>query len=165
MNRTLILACGNPLRGDDAVALHLARLLREQFAGPEILIHTTQQWTPELAELLSRCELAIFLDASEHFSPGYVHCESVTPYVGENHALLTHSCNPTLLLLMSRQLYNRAPRRAYLVTIGAKSFAFSFSLSSAVQKSIPEAVSHVKSILSGATYAPASSAPWRVLSS
>jgi len=154
MNRTLILACGNPLRGDDAVALHLARQLREQFAGPEILVHTTQQWTPELAELLSRCDLAIFLDASQRFSPGFVHCEAVTPYVGEGHALLTHSCNPALLLLMSRQLYNRLPRRAYLVTVGAQSFAFSFSLSSAVHNAIPEAIAHVKSILAGATYAP-----------
>jgi len=154
MNRTLILACGNPLRGDDAIALHLARLLREQFAGPGILVHTTQQWTPELSEPLSQCELAIFLDASERFSPGFVHCESVTPYLGEGHALLTHSCNPALLLLMSRQLYHHVPKRAYLLTVGAHSFAFSFSLSSAVQRAIPEAISHVESILSGATYAP-----------
>ena len=154
MNHTLILACGNPLRGDDAVALHLARLLREQFAGPEILVHTTQQWTPELAEPLSLCELAIFLDASERFSPGFVHCEAVTPFVGESHALLTHSCNPSLLLLMGRRLYNHVPQRAYLLTVGAQSFAFSFSLSTPVHNAIPEAISHVKSILSGATYAP-----------
>jgi len=154
MNRALILACGNPLRGDDAVALHLARQIREQFAGPEVFVHTTQQWTPEIAELLSRCEVAIFLDASERFSPGFVHCEAITPYVGEGHALLTHSCNPSLLLLMSHQLYNRGPKHAYLLTVGAKSFAFSFSLSSPVQSAIPEAVAHIKSILSGATYAP-----------
>jgi hydrogenase maturation protease len=154
MNRTLILACGNPLRGDDAVALHLARRLREQFAGPEVLVQATQQWTPELAEPLSHCELAIFLDASECFSPGFVHCESVTPCAGEGHALFTHSCTPPLLLLMCRQLYNRGPRRAYLLTVGAQSFAFSFSLSSAVHNAIPEAILHVKSILSGADYAP-----------
>ena len=154
MNRTLILACGNPLRGDDAVALHLARSIREQLAGPELLVHTTQQWTPELAEPLSRCELAIFLDASQRFSPGFVHCESISPYAGAGHALLTHSCNPSLLLTMSRQLYNHAPQSAYLLTVGAQSFAFSFSLSSQAQKAIPDALSCVRSILSGATYAP-----------
>jgi hydrogenase maturation protease len=154
MNRALILACGNPLRGDDAVALHLARALRDKLAGPEIVVHTTQQWTPELAEPLSRCELAVFLDASERFSPGFVHCESVVPLAGASHALLTHSCNPALLLLMSRQLYNHVPNRAYSITIGAKSFAFSFALSAPVQKAIPEAVSRVRSVLSGANYAP-----------
>jgi hydrogenase maturation protease len=154
MNHALILACGNPLRGDDAVALHLARSLREQFAGPELIVHTAQQWTPELAEPLSRCDLAIFLDASARFSPGFVHCEAVTPYGGDGHALLTHSCNPALLLLISRQLYNRVPKRSYLLTIGAQSFGFSFSLSSAVQRAIPEAFSRVESIVSGATYPP-----------
>jgi len=154
MTHTLILACGNPLRGDDAVALHLARLLREQLAGPEITVHSAQQWTPELAEPISRCDLAIFLDASSRFSPGFVHCESVAPLVGQGHALLTHSCNPPLLLLMSQQFYTRAPQRAFLLTIGSQSFAFSFSLSSPVQRAIPQALSHINSILSGATYAP-----------
>ncbi len=152
MTRTLILACGNPLRGDDAVALHLARSLREHFAGPEVVVHTAQQWTPELAEPLSRCDLAIFLDASQRFSPGFVHCDSIAPYAGEGHALLTHSCNPALLLLLSRQLYNHVPDRAFLLTIGPQSFAFSFSLSSAVQNAIPEALGRVESILAGATY-------------
>ena len=154
MTHTLILACGNPLRGDDAVALHLARLLREQLAGPELTVHTAQQWTPELAEPISHCDLAIFLDASTRFSPGFVHCESVVPYMGTAHALLTHSCNPGLLLSMSQRFYNRAPQRAFLLTIGAQSFAFSFSFSSLVQRAIPKAISHLESILSGATYAP-----------
>ena len=154
MNRTLILACGNPLRGDDAVALHLARQLREELAGPELVVHTTQQWTPELAEPLSRCDLAIFLDASQRFSPGFVHCESVAPLAGAGHTLLTHTCNPALLLCMSRQFYNLVPRRAFSVTVGAQSFAFSFSLSTPVQNAVPEAIARVRSILSGATYAP-----------
>jgi hydrogenase maturation protease len=154
MSHTLILACGNPLRGDDAVALHLTCSIREQLAGPELVVHTAQQWTPELAEPLSHCDLAIFLDASSRFSPGFVHCEAITPYLGESHALLTHSCNPALLLLMSRQLYGRVPKHSYLLTVGAQSFAFSFSLSSVVQRAIPEALSRINSILSGAAYPP-----------
>jgi len=154
MKTTLILACGNPLRGDDALALHLARSLREEFAGPEVIVHATQQWTPELAEPLSHCDLAIFLDASTRFSPGFIHCESVTPYAGEEHALLTHSCGPGLLLLMSAKLYQRVPQRAFLLTVGAQSFAFSFSLSTPVQQALPEALAHIRAILSGATYPP-----------
>ena len=154
MNHTLILACGNPLRGDDAVALHLARMLREQLAGPELVVHTLQQWTPELSEPLSRCDIAIFLDASARFYPGFVHCEAVTPFLGENHAMLTHSCNPGLLLQMSSRLYGRIPSRSYLLTIGAQSFGFSFSLSSVVQRAIPGALSRINAILSGDTYPP-----------
>lgn len=151
---TLILACGNPVRGDDAVALYVASTLREQLAGPELIVHTVQQWTPELAEPLSRCDLAIFLDASARFSPGFVHSESLTPSLGENQAPLTHSCNPALLLLMSRQFYGRVPKRSYLLTIGAQSFAFSFLLSTAVERAIPDALSRINALLSGATYPP-----------
>ena len=154
MTRTLILACGNPVRGDDAVALQLARQLRDQFADPQIAVHTSQQWTPELAEPLSRCDLAIFLDASARFSPGFVHCESVRPHVGEAHVVITHSCTPSLLLRLSHQLYNHVPQRAFLLTIGAQSFAFSYSLSSPVQRAIPEALSRIHSILAGATFPP-----------
>lgn len=154
MTRTLILACGNPVRGDDAVALQLARQLRDQFAGPQITVHTSQQWTPELAEPLSRCDLAIFLDASARFSPGFLHCESVRPHAGEAHAVITHSCTPSLLLRLSHRLYNHVPQRAFLVTIGAQSFAFSYCLSPPVQRAIPEAISRIHSILAGATYPP-----------
>jgi hydrogenase maturation protease len=154
MTRTLILACGNPVRGDDAVALQLARQLRDQFAGPQITIQTSQQWTPELAEPLSRCDLAIFLDASTRFSPGFVHCESIRPLTGAPHAILTHSCTPALLLRLSHNLYNHIPKRVFLLTIGAQNFTFSFSLSSPVQRAIPEALSRINSILEGATYPP-----------
>lgn len=154
MTRTLILACGNPVRGDDAIALELARLLRDQFAGPQITVHTSQQWTPELAEPLSRCDLAIFLDASARFSPGFVHCESIRPLAGAPHAILTHSCTPSLLLRLSHNLYHRVPERAFLLTIGAQTFDFSFSLSPAVQSAIPEALSRIHSVLDGATYPP-----------
>jgi hydrogenase maturation protease len=154
MTHTLILACGNPVRGDDAVALQLARQLRDQFAGPQITVHTSQQWTPELAEPLSRCDLAIFLDSSARFSPGFVHCESVRPHAGEAHAVITHSCTPSLLLRLSHQLYNHVPQRAFLVTIGAQSFAFSYSLSPPIQRAIPEALSRIHSILAGATFPP-----------
>lgn len=152
MTRTLILACGNPVRGDDAVALELARILRDQFAGPQVAVHTSQQWTPELAEPLSRCDLAIFLDASARFSPGFVHCESARPLTAEPHAMLTHSCTPSLLLRLSHNLYHRVPERAFLLTIGAQSFAFSYSLSSPVQRAIPEALSRIHAILDGATF-------------
>jgi hydrogenase maturation protease len=154
MTRTLILACGNPVRGDDAIALQLARQLRDQIAGPRISVHSSQQWTLELAEPLSHCDLAIFLDSSTLFSPGYVHCESVHPLSGEPHSLLTHTCTPAILLRLSSQLYNHAPERTYLLTIGAQSFAFSYSLSAPVQRAIPQALSRIHAILADATYPP-----------
>jgi hydrogenase maturation protease len=154
MTRTLILACGNPVHGDDAVALRLARLLRDQFAGPLVTVQISQQWTPELAEPLSHCDLAIFLDASAKFSPGFVHCESVRPLAAKPHALLTDSCTPPLLLSLSQHLYNHLPERAFLLTVGAQSFAFFYSLSTPVQRAIPEALSRIDSILAGTTFPP-----------
>jgi hypothetical protein len=55
---------------------------------------------------------------------------------------------------MSERIYHRAPARAFLLTIGAQSFGFSFSLSTPVQRAIPEALSRIDAILSGASFAP-----------
>ena len=56
--------------------------------------------------------------------------------------------------LMSRQLYGRVPEGSYLLAVGAQSSGFSLSLSPAVHRAIPEALSRINSLLSGATYSP-----------
>lgn len=64
MSHTIILACGNPLRGDDGIALHIACRLQDGYCDPKTEIRCAQQWTPELAERISKADLAIFVDES-----------------------------------------------------------------------------------------------------
>ena len=79
MNRALVLACGNTLRGDDGIAILLARYLRSEFCEPQTDILTSQQWTPDLAELISQSGLVLFLDASASLPPGLVQLRKIEP--------------------------------------------------------------------------------------
>ena len=148
MNRALILACGNSLRGDDAVALHVARELRAGLCEPETVIQASTQWAPEQAEAISEAELVIFVDASAILPTGAVQSKSISPRL-EQPGSFSHNCSPEGLLAMAKQLYGMMPSSAFLITIGAQSFEFSEELSEAAKVAIPEALAQIKVILSG----------------
>src|ERR1700690_711381 len=121
MNRALILACGNVIRGDDGVAPFIARYLASNFCDPQTEIHSSQQWTPELAEIISQSEMVIFLDASAALPPGEVQTQRIA--AGALPAgRLTHSVNPGELLALAERLYGRVPETVFLLTIGGQSF-------------------------------------------
>jgi len=146
--RALILACGNSLRGDDAVALHVARELRSGLCEPETVIHSATQWTPELAENISESELVIFVDASAVLSPGAVQIRKISP-APDQPGSFSHRSRPTGLLALAKRLYGQYPSRAFLITIGAQSFELSEELSEPARLAIPEAIAQIRAILSG----------------
>lgn len=150
MARTLILACGNSLRGDDGAALLLANWLRESGCDPETQICSQQQWTPELAEPISHAELVIFVDASASIPAGDVACVPLRP-IYKSRESLTHQTSPATLLALAEQLYGKSPGRAYLVTIGGASFRMHEGLSVVVRRAIPRAVDQIRALLSGVT--------------
>ena len=63
MIRALILTCSNSSRGDDGVGLQIAHSLAIGICDPDTEFYSQQQWTPELAEAISRADLVIFVDA------------------------------------------------------------------------------------------------------
>ena len=150
MNRALVLACGNALRGDDGVALHLASCLRNGLCDPDTQIHFEQQWTPELAEPISEAELVVFLDASANLQPGQIQCQLLRP-IYKSRASVTHHMSPATLLSLAESLYGTYPERAYLLTIGGASFEVREGLSEPVRKAIPQAIERIKALLSGVT--------------
>jgi hydrogenase maturation protease len=103
MNHALVLACGNPLRGDDGIAVVLARYFRAEFCEPETDIRSSQQWTPELAEPISQSDIVLFVDASAMLPPGKIQFKIVEP-VQEFSASMTHTIGPEALLVLSVQL-------------------------------------------------------------
>jgi len=147
MIRALILACGNSLRGDDAAALHVARELRSGLCEPETKIHSSTQWTPELAESISQAKLVIFVDASAVVPPGVVQTRAVLP-IPDAPGSFSHRTSPAGLLALAKRLYGMIPSRAFLITIGAKSFELSEELSEPVRHAIPEVLERVEAILS-----------------
>ncbi len=148
LNRALILGCGNSLRGDDAVALHVVRELRAGLCEPETVIQASTQWTPEQAEPISEADVVIFIDASAVLSTGAVQSRRISPKP-EAPSSFSHSCSPEGLLALAKQLYGNVPSGAFLITIGAQSFEFSEELSETVKLAIPEALAQIKAILSG----------------
>jgi hydrogenase maturation protease len=151
MIQALILACGNSLRGDDAAALYVARQLRSGLSEPGIVIQSSTQFTPELAESISQAALVIYVDASAALPPGKVQARKVSP-IPEAPGSVSHRTSPAGLLALAKCLYGVIPSRPYLISIGAKSFEVSEELSEPVRRAIPEAIDRIQAILSIALF-------------
>lgn len=150
MIRALVLARGNPQRGDDAAGLEVANGLRSGLCDPATEVFSHQQWMPELAEQISKAELVIFVDASADLPPGTIACQKLQP-APHSPRSITHQTSPESLLRLARELYGQHPADAYLVTIGGASFELSEKLSDTVRHAIPHAVERIKALLSGVT--------------
>ncbi|HXX99942.1 MAG TPA: hydrogenase maturation protease [Candidatus Limnocylindrales bacterium] len=150
MNHAILLACGNPLRGDDGVAVHLARQMEANQGEPGAEILCSQQWTPELAERISHADLAIFVDASAAIPPGQIQVQSIEAAAGRPGAT-AHSVSPAHLLALAEHVYGHAPQRAFLVSIGAASFAHDRQLSAPVREAIPAALARIQALLADAS--------------
>jgi hydrogenase maturation protease len=148
MTQCIILACGNPLRGDDGVALRIVCSFQDGYTDPETEIFCAQQWTPELAESISKSQLAIFVDASAAIPPGEIRLQTVASS-HEPPGLTTHSLSPERLLELSLELFQKVPERALILTIGGASFEHGDQLSELVQKAVPAACNQLKALLSG----------------
>jgi hydrogenase maturation protease len=145
MSRVLVLACGNALRGDDGVALHIASCVNG-VCGPDTLVHTDQQWAPELAHLISQAEVVVFLDASAGMAPGEITCRELG--AGSNPpSSFTHQISPQALLALAHDLYGAHPARAYLLTVGGCSFDLKEGLSEPVSHAIPLAIERIKALI------------------
>ncbi len=139
--RTLIVGYGNPLRSDDAIGWHASRLLAQALAGRDVEVITCHQLTPELAEPLSQCSRAVFIDADAEGKRGAIHRRPVRPLLPASSAF-THTCTPSGLLASAQQLYGRHPR-SIVITVSAQSFEFGDALSPLVSAALPKVVEMV----------------------
>jgi hydrogenase maturation protease len=146
--KTLIVGYGNPLRSDDGFGWHVTRGLVQALAGCEVEVMSCRQLTPEIAEPLSRCQFAIFLDADSRGTPGKLHCRTVHPASPTVEAL-THRCTPAYLLASAEKLYGSRPR-AVTLTVSAQTFAFGEKLSPVVSAALAGAVKRVRYLVGAA---------------
>ena len=149
MIRALILTCGNSLRVDDGVGLQIAHSLAIGICDPDTEFYSQQQWTPELAEAISRADLVIFVDASVAVAPGKVRTQAISPVSSATDCGMTHTCSPSGLLALAQLLYGRMPDRSYLITVGGQSFDYSDQLSEIVQRAVPVARERIRALLAG----------------
>jgi hydrogenase maturation protease len=149
MTPALLLACGNPLRGDDGFGGWVASKAQEQFAGSQLEVVASRQFTPEMAEPISTSDTVIFLDCSATSEPGQITLHPVEATTRPAR-LMTHHMSPESLLWMSQELYGRVPRAAYLITVGGESFKMEERLSNAVRGAAPAVLSMVREIVHSA---------------
>jgi len=142
--RILILAYGNPLRGDDGVAGRAAEELSSKFAAPEVEIVCAHQLAPEMAEKISWVDAVIFIDGAEDGQPGEVRCNSlVEPFAGVR---FSHQLSPLAILALAKQLYGASPG-AYSVTLTGQCFDHGENLSLVVAEALPRLVAKVEALI------------------
>jgi hydrogenase maturation protease len=137
----LVLAYGNPLRGDDGVGWRIADALDRE---PGVEIDCVHQLVPELASRVSRAEGVLFLDAATGESPGRVDVRDVVPR--QEDCGFGHVLHPAGLLDLTRRLDGTAPP-AVLVTVTASDFGFGVELSRPVESALESATRAARSAL------------------
>lgn len=141
----LILACGNPLRGDDGIGPWLAAWAEDRFPRqPGLQIISRQQWTPELSQDIARADAVLFLDASVENAPGALQFAPVEPSE-EKTPFATHHLSAAQLLSLCRELYSSQPRHALLLTVGVGSTELGREFSPTLKESIPQACALLES--------------------
>jgi hydrogenase maturation protease len=142
--RILILAYGNPLRGDDGIAWRAAEELSVNFTAPELEIVCVHQLTPEMAEKVSWADAVIFLDAAEKGEPGEVRCTPLVEPFGD--VRFSHQLSPVAILALAKQLYGASPL-AYSVTLTGQYFDHGDTLSSTAAAALPHLVAKVNALV------------------
>jgi hydrogenase maturation protease len=143
----LVVGYGNPLRGDDGIGWHAARLLASDPRLADARVLTHHQLAPELAEDLSRASLVVLVDASAEGEPGSVRVRMVEPRPAAP-ATWSHHLDPQTLAGLAEALYGATPPMV-LVSVTAGSFAEGEGLSSTLERALPEVVEVVAGLVTG----------------
>ena len=121
----LVLAVGNPSRGDDALGPLLAeRVEAAELAGIEVIVDFQLQVEHAL-DLVGR-DLVIFVDAGTSTPAPFV-LEPVEPAADFLHT--SHALSPQAVLATYRRLHGVAPPHSLLLCVRGESFELGESLS------------------------------------
>ncbi len=146
MSRVVVLAWGNPSRGDDGLGPALATRMEGLAAcsSHDIRVETDFQLQPEHATDLVQCDAAIFVDAavnaSEPFDFG-----RVTP--ARDRTFTTHAMSPAAVLAAYRDAFGREPPPAYMLAIRGDAFELGTGLSAAAARRLDMACAFLARIL------------------
>jgi len=121
----LVIAIGNPSRGDDALGPLLAERL-EALRMPGVEVLTDYQLQIEYALDLHGREEVIFVDASVKGEAPFTF-EAIAP--GGDASVTTHALSPQALLAGFAKLTGEAPPRAYVLAVRGQAFELGEGLS------------------------------------
>jgi hydrogenase maturation protease len=134
--RTLLIACGNTLRGDDGVAAEVLRLI---VPAADRELCAVQQLTPEIAEKVAGYERVIFLDADA--AATQLTIKPVPASV--SHSQLSHASSPAEIVALATALF-AFRGEAFMCGIPARDFSAGWKLTPQAQRLAREAVEELE---------------------
>jgi hydrogenase maturation protease len=144
----LIIGFGNPYRGDDGFGMRAAEAFEATNRDPSVRVEAAQELRPEFAELASRVDLLLFLDASVEGAPGVIKVQPVLPDEAAEE-WFSHELTPARLLAAARVLYGRCPQ-ATMISVAGENFGFAEHLSPRVEAALPEVLQRMQEIIAAA---------------
>jgi len=111
---------------------------------PGVLTFTCQQLSPEHAEMISRAERVVFVDAAVD-APKEVQLRELVP--GDTTQLMAHAADPRTMLALARDVFGHAPK-AWWLTIPAVEMGFGEDLSPDAVAGAQTAVNHIREFTS-----------------
>ena len=144
----LVIGYGNSTRGDDAIGLQVANLIRE-LELENVEISTVEQLKPELASKLATVDYAIFVKACQ-MKNSAVKVRNLKAYgmetTGSSVPGYGNSWLPCSLLALTQSFYGCHPR-SWWVEVAARDFRTGHSFSDRANQSIPIAVEKIKVLI------------------
>ena len=140
---TLIIACGNPLRGDDAVGSAAAEIVNSwQMPGVKVLV--VHQLVPELIDEMMEARRVLFIDAGPKTNDRTFDTCVVEPK--QSRRFFGHFETPANLLALLYELDGRIPE-AHVLAISADSFSHGDELSETAQGNLHAAIEWIREFL------------------
>ncbi len=140
--QTLVIAYGNPLRGDDGIGPAAAEIV-DSWQLPNTKVLTVHQLVPELIDVMQDTGRVLFVDAGANTETPY---QAVRIEPKKSRRLLGHYESPANVLALMYQLTGRVPT-AWQLSIAAESFAHGEALSSKVRDNLRAALGWIRAFL------------------
>jgi hydrogenase maturation protease len=141
--KILLLGYGNTLRGDDGVGQYVA-LSVASWNLPGLKVLAVHQLTTDLAEPLSKADLAIFVDAKTAGERDFVEVRSLK--ASNTPGTFDHTSDPQSLLALASVVFGRYPT-AWLVSVPAVDFYQRVGLSATALHGAAEAIARVAALI------------------
>ena len=146
-NLTLVIACGNPLRGDAAIGPTAANIV-ESWRIPGVKILSVHQLVPELIDEMKRGNRVLFIDAAIDLEGESFQCHIVEPKTSRR--FFGHHESPANLLSLMRELEGRTPE-SWLVSITAVSIEHGEEMTEVARENLEGALEWIRCYLLGQT--------------
>ena len=141
-SHTLVVASGNPLRGDDALG-PVAGDIVTSWHTPGVQVRAIHQLVPELLADMKHVERVLFIDAGLQGDAAFEAC-IIEPK--KSRRFFGHHETPANLLALMYELEGRIPK-AWQVSISAHSFAHGAAMTTAARDHLHAALVWIRDFL------------------